>query len=100
MFGPLTGEVFFKATLLAQKAGLSEIGIDSLLAALDSPFEAAFTPNFPESDSSECCAFTINLDWIPLSVAATKALGPFEDIDEMSPDALRTLLLAAQKNGT
>ena len=35
MFPPCLGDVFFKATVLAQQSGASEINIDILLAALE-----------------------------------------------------------------
>jgi len=34
MFSPAIGDILFKATIMAQRGGASEIGLDTLLAAL------------------------------------------------------------------
>ena len=99
MFPPCLGDVFFKATVLAQQSGTSEINIDILLAALDasqvdpaSPFLIVWI-----STESEGYAFSINnSDWTPVSTHAAKALGPFDGMDNVDPATLRKALLAAK----
>ena len=99
MFPPCLGDVFFKATVLAQQSGTSEINIDILLAALDasqvdpaSPFLIVWI-----STESEGYAFSINnSDWTPVSTHAAKALGPFDGMENVDPATLRKALLAAK----
>ena len=99
MFPPCLGDVFFKATVLAQQSGTSEINIDILLAALDasqvdpaSPFLIVWI-----STESGGYAFSINnSDWTPVSTHAAKALGPFDGMDNVDPATLRKALLAAK----
>jgi hypothetical protein len=94
MFSPSIGDVVFKAMLLAQGSGASEIGIDILLTAIDAPM-----PNMPppESPGAESCGFVINSDWTPLSSEVVEALAPFGGLEEISLEALRTALLSAKK---
>ena len=94
MFSPATGDVLFKATILAQEAGASEIGIDILLSAIDAP--AIYEPPL-EPPGAESYAWVINMDWIPMSSEVVEALAPFGGFEEISLEALRTALLAAKK---
>jgi hypothetical protein len=99
MFPPCLGDVFFKATALAQQSGASEINIDILLAALGgsqvdpaSPFLIVWI-----STESGGYAFSINnSDWTPVSTHAAKALGPFDGMENVDPATLRKALLAAK----
>jgi hypothetical protein len=99
MFPPCLGDVFFKATVLAQQSGASDINIDILLAALDasqvdpgSPFLIVWI-----STESGGYAFSINnSDWTPVSTHAAKALGPFDGTENVDPATLRKALLAAK----
>ena len=101
MFPPCLGDVFFKATVLAQQSGASEINIDILLAALEasevdpaSPFLIVWI-----STESGGYAFSINnSDWTPVSTHAAKALGPFDGMENVDPATLRKALLAGQIN--
>ena len=101
MFPPCLGDVFFKATVLAQQSGASEINIDILLAALEasevdpaSPFLIVWI-----STESGGYAFSINSsDWTPVSNHAAKALGPFDGMENVDPATLRKALLAAKEN--
>jgi hypothetical protein len=99
MFPPCLGDVFFKATVLAQQSRASEINIDILLAALDasqvdpaSPFLIVWI-----STESGGYAFSINnSDWTPVSSHAAKALDPFDGMENVDPATLRKALLAAK----
>ena len=97
MFPPCLGDVFFKATVLAQQSGALEINIDFLLAALEasdpaSPFLIVWI-----STESGGYAFSINnSDWTPVSTHAAKALGPFDGMENVDPATLRKALLAAK----
>lgn len=99
MFPPCLGDLFFKATVLAQQSGASEINIDTLLAALDasgvdpaSPFLIVWI-----STASGGYAFSINnSDGTPVSTHAAKALGPFDGMENVDPATLRQALLAAK----
>ena len=99
MFPPCLGDVFFKATVLAQQSGASEINIDILLAALEasevdpaSPFLIVWI-----STESGGYAFSINnSDWTPVSTHAAKALGPFDGMENVDPATLRKALFAAK----
>jgi hypothetical protein len=99
MFPPCLGDVFFKATVLAQQSGASEINIDILLAALDaSQADPASTFLIVWiSTESGGFAFSINnSDWTPVSTHAAKALGPFDGMENVDPATLRKALLAAK----
>ena len=99
MFPPCLGDIFFKATVLAQQSGASEINIDILLAALDasevdpaSPFLIVWI-----STESGGYAFSINnSDWTPVSTLAANALGRFGGMEKVDPAVLRKALLAAK----
>ena len=99
MFPPCLGDVFFKATVLAQQSGALEINIDFLLAALEasdpaSPFLIVWI-----STESGGYAFSINSsDWTPVSNHAAKALGPFDGMENVDPATLRKAILAAKLN--
>src|ERR1019366_8452261 len=99
MFPPCLGDVFFKATVLAQQSGALEINIDFLLAALEasdpaSPFLIVWI-----STESGGYAFSINnSDWTPVSTHAANALGPFDGMENVDPATLRKALLAAKLN--
>jgi hypothetical protein len=89
------GEVFFKAVLLAQSSGASEIGVDTLLSAFDDP--AAPVPSVqPAELTGE--SFFVNSDWIPVSSEVTAAITPFGGFEAITLDALRSVLLALKKN--
>jgi hypothetical protein len=99
MFPPSLGDVFFKATALAQQSGASEINIDILLAALDASQADPASPFLIVWISTESggYAFSINnSDWTPVSTHAAKALGPFDGMENVGPDTLRKALLAAK----
>ena len=96
MFSPSTGDVFFKATHLAQRSGASEIGIDILLAALDAP---AVSSQPPETADPDCSGGFLNSDWIPISTEVARALEPFGGFENITRDTLRTALLSVKKNG-
>jgi hypothetical protein len=99
MFPPCFGDVFFKATVLAQQSGASEINIDILLAALDasqvdppSPFLIVWI-----STESGGYAFSINnSDWTTVSTHAAKALGTLDGMENADPATLRKAFLAAE----
>ena len=95
MFSPSTAEVFFRATVLAHDSGLSEIGIETLLVAIDAPNTAQ--ANLPDGPESGCYGFYINSDWIPLSAEVEKAIAPFGGFENIGLDGLRSTLLAAKK---
>ncbi len=96
MFSPSTGEVFFRATLLAHESGLSEIGIDTLLAAIDTSNVAQ--ANLTDGPESGCYAFYINSDWIPLSAEVAKVIAPLGGFEAIGLDGLRSALLSVKKN--
>ena len=99
MFPPCLGDVFFKATVLAQQSGDSEIDIDILLAALDASQADPASPFLIVWISTESggYAFSINnSDWTPVSTQAAKVLGPFAGMEAVDPTTLRKALLAAK----
>jgi hypothetical protein len=93
------GDLFFKATFLAEQLRASEICIDILLAALDAPEvdPSSFIPLPPELAGSESYGFFSNTDWKPLSAAAAKALAPFAEMEMVDPNDLRKALLEAKR---
>jgi hypothetical protein len=112
---PLT-EVFHRAARLAVRAGASEIDIDILMLALD--FEAG--PAQPvdlskvdallaryrrtggessEPSSRQSFGAGYSSGWIGLSTEMKVAFAPFgKDLDGMTIDSLRNVLLAVQSN--
>jgi hypothetical protein len=99
MFPPCLGDVFFKATVLAQQSGASEINIDILLGAFDASQVAPASPFLIMWISTESggYAFSINnSDWTPVSTHAAKALGPFDGMENVDLATLRKALLAAK----
>ena len=96
MFSPPIAEVFTRAFVLAHNAGLSEIGIETLLAAIDAPKPAQANP--PSGPNLESYAFYNNSDWVPLSAEVSKAITPFGSFENISLEGLRSALLSAKKN--
>ena len=99
MFPPCLGDLFFKATVLAQQSGASEINIDILLAALDASQDDPASPFLIVwiSTGSGGYAFSINnSDWTPVSTRAAKALGPFDGMENVDTATLRKALLTAR----
>lgn len=97
MFSPSTGDVFFKATQLAQQSGAPEIEIDILLAALDAPAVSSQLGEVSDTDSFEVF---VNSDLIPMSDEVVRALTPFgglEKIENITLDTFRTALLSARE---
>jgi hypothetical protein len=92
MFPPCLGNVFFKATFLAQRSGASEISIDILLAALAPEVDALSLLSPPADD-----AFFANSDWAPVSTEVAKALAPFAEMETVDPATLRRALLDAKE---
>jgi hypothetical protein len=116
MFPPCLGDVFIKATVLAQQAGASEINIDILLSALDELAAPDAVKVYPASDclriSTESWGYAFSLnnsDWTPVSTHAAKALRPFtgsepraehiasSGMETVDPATLRKALLAAKE---
>jgi hypothetical protein len=97
---PPVVEVFFKALLLAEKESAPEIGVDHLLAALDSPtiesqpVEQSTGPYVPiphrdKALSSEAKA----------AIEAACALASC-DLEQLTIDSVRTALDAARRDHT
>ncbi len=97
MVSPSIGDVFFRATVIAHESGASEIGIETLLAAIDAPTIAQTEP--PDGSESGCYGFYINLEWVPLSAEAAKAIAPFGGFEHLSLDGLRAALLKKDEDG-
>jgi hypothetical protein len=99
MIPPYLGDVFFKATFLAQQSKSSEINIDILLAALDASEvdPSSFLPPAADLTGSECYASFTNSDWTPVSTDAAKALAPFAGMEKIDLPILRKALLAAKE---
>lgn len=99
MFSPHLGDVFRKATVLAQQSGTSEISTDILLTAFDA---AQVCPDcFCLRISTESGGYAFSVDtlvWTPLSPQAAKVLGPFEGIESVDPSTLRNALLSVPFN--
>lgn len=75
MFPPSLGDLFFKATLLAEQSRASEITVDILLAALDAPEIGTGSSLFDDpTTGSESGSYFFNTDWRSLSADAAKAL--------------------------
>lgn len=103
MSPPTLADVFFKATLLAQQSGASEINIQILLAALDAlPDRKSSNTHVNSgyvliSTQSDRYAFSINnSDWTPVSAQTAKVLGQFDGMEEVDHATLRKALRAAQ----
>ena len=85
-------EVFGKALMLALAAGAAEIGIDTLLCALDDqstpgePVRPATGPFLP-----------VERRELPLSPAAAAVLSSLGDMFSIRLDVLRTALIAAKR---
>lgn len=97
---PPVVEVFFKALLLSEKESAPEIGVDHVLAALDSPttesksVERSTGPYVPiphqdKAFSSEAKA----------AIEAACALVPC-DLEQLTVDSLRTAFVAARRHRT
>ncbi len=110
MYPPYLGDVFIKATVLAQQSGASEINIDILLAARDAVevYPASYCLRI--STESGGYVFSLNnADWTPVSTHAAKALRPFtgseptaehiasSGMEKVDPATLRKALLAAKE---
>jgi hypothetical protein len=98
MSPPGLGDVFFKAIVLAQQSGASEINIDILFAALDAVevYPASYCLRI--STESGCYAFSLNnSDWTPVSTGAAKALRPFDGVENVDPATVRKALAAAKE---
>jgi hypothetical protein len=80
-------EVFLRALLLAEKEGAREIGIDHLLAALDSP---AIETNLSGA-STEPFVPVPRVDKI-FSSQAQAAITAAGDLDQLTVDSLRAVL--------
>jgi hypothetical protein len=84
-------EVFAKALMLALAAGAAEIGIDTLLCALDDqsrpsePVRPATGPFLP-----------VKRQELPLSPAAAAVVSSLGDMFDVRPDVLRMALIAAK----
>jgi len=96
VFPPALGDLFFKASFLAEQSRASEISIDILLAALDAPAVDPSSFLSPPAELAGSESYTFNTDWKPLSADAAKALMPFAELETVDPDALRSALLAAK----
>jgi hypothetical protein len=85
-------EVFGKALMLALAAGAAEIGIDTLLCALDDqsrpnePVRPATGPFLP-----------VERRELALSPAAAAVVSSLGDMFSIRPDVLRTALIAAKR---
>jgi hypothetical protein len=96
MFPPGLGDLFFKATFVAEQWRASEISVDILLAALDAP-DLDPASVFRGSAGSESGGYYVNTDWKSLSTDAAKALTPFAEMETLDRDALRRALLDAKQ---
>src|ERR1700730_2715203 len=96
MSGTPVTEVFFKALILAEKEGAPEIGIDHLLAALDSPtiesnsVEQSTGPFVPAPHRDKALSSEAQA-----AIEAADAFGP-SDLEHLTTDSLRRTLLAAK----
>ena len=87
-------QVFIKALILAEEQGAPEIGVDHLLAALDTaatvsePLEHATGPLVPVPHREKSLSREAQ--------AAIEAVGVFavSDLDQLTVDSLRRVLLA------
>ncbi|MBV9264535.1 MAG: hypothetical protein JO061_00055 [Acidobacteriaceae bacterium] len=98
MFSPCLGDAFYKAVVLAQQSGASEINIKILLAAFD-VVEVCPPSNYCVRISTElgCYASCLNnSDWTPVSPDVEKAIHPFDGVDNIDPATPRKALLAAK----
>jgi hypothetical protein len=109
------GDVFIKATVLAEQSGVSEINVDILLCALDALEAHDAAEVYPASNclriSTESEGYAFSLDnsvWFQVSAQAANALSPFtgsepraEDIaaSGMEPVDLATLRRNLQEQG-
>ena len=84
---PPVFDVFLKAFLLAEKEGAPEIGINHLLAALDS---AAMETNFSESPTGPFVPVP-GADKV-FSSEAQAAMAAAGDLDQVTLDSLRAAL--------
>jgi hypothetical protein len=97
-FLPPVIEVFFKALILAEEEGAPEIGVDHLLAAMDSPT----TANEPVEQTMGPFVPVPHRDK-PLSseaktaIEAAGGLAP-SDLEKLTIDSLRKALLGARRN--
>jgi hypothetical protein len=95
-FPPSLGDLFFKATYLAERSRSPEISIDILLAALDAP-EVDPASLFDGPAGLESGGYTVNTKWKSLSAAAAKALASFAERGTVDRDALRRALFEAPR---
>jgi hypothetical protein len=85
-------EVFLRATQIALNSGASEIGMDTLLAALDHDTVPVQSIKLPERSGE---SFSVASEWIPLSKKVQAALAPLGGFETMTIESLRTALLSA-----
>ncbi len=88
---PPAFQVLFRALTLSLASGYSEIGIDQLLAAL----EPEFVPAMLEEPKPQLQLPHPRQD-LPLSPAAIAALSSAGNIETLSLDRLKDVLLAAK----
>lgn len=94
MFPSSLGDLFFKATHLAEQSQASEISVDILPAALDAP-KIDPASLFRGPTGSESGSYVFNGDGKSLSANAAKATAPFAEMETV--DALRRALLEAKQ---
>jgi hypothetical protein len=103
MLDPPMGAMFLRAVFLAQRSGVSEVGVDNFLAALDAPEIDAILAD-PVAHAEEFSHHTkMGNGWsfIPMSDDLKQALtaaGWFALGDKITNDMLREALPAAKKN--
>jgi hypothetical protein len=83
--------VLVRALVFAQSSGASEIGIDHLLAALDSNEPIPTTIAGPYS--------AVPKQDMPLALDASAAISPLADLSTVSLDTLRSALVSAKRQG-
>jgi hypothetical protein len=97
-FLPPVIEVFLKALILAEKENAPEIGVDHLLAALDTPtaerkpVEQSPGPFVPASHRDKPLSSQAKA-----AIEAAGALAP-SDLEQLTIDSLRTALLAVKRD--
>jgi hypothetical protein len=96
LFLPPVIEVFFKALILAEKENAPEIGVDHLLAALDTP--AAKTKPVEQSPGPFVPASHRDKPLSNQAKAAIEAAGTRSDLEQLTIDSLRTALLAVKRD--
>ena len=97
MSGKPVIEVFFKALMLAEKESAPEIGVDHLLAALDSPtieskpVEQSTGPFVPAAHRDKALSSEAQA-----ALEAAGAFGP-SDFEQLTTDSLRRTLLDCRR---